>query len=94
MSTNKKPRFCVGDPVIIKSAARKAHREYIRDSGAKAGEVFRIRYVFPPIELWGGKVVTEIGYCLEPSKDTEELMVSLIMNESEIRISEAWGASC
>lgn len=81
-SNKKKPAFKVGDLVTIRPAARKEHKEYIKDGGAPADGVFRIRTIFPSISLSGGRTVTEAGYGLElPDKYGP----SIIMDESEIR---------
>lgn len=79
-SNKSKPAFKVGDLVTIRPAARKEHKEYIKDSGATPSAVFRIRSIFPSMELLGE--VTDIGYGLELP---DEYGPSLIMDEHEIK---------
>ena len=79
-SGKSKPTFKAGDLVTIRPAARKEHKEYIKDSGAAANAVFRIRSIFPALELLGE--MTDIGYGLELP---DEYGPSLIMDEHEIR---------
>ena len=81
-SNKKKPAFKVGDLVTIRPAARKEHKEYIKDGDTPVSGVFRVRVVFPSMKLFGGKTVTETGYGLElPDKYGP----SIIMDEPEIR---------
>lgn len=79
-SGKSKPTFKAGDLVTIRPAARKEHKEYIKDSGVAANAVFRIRSIFPALELLGE--MTDIGYGLELP---DEYGPSLIMDEHEIR---------
>ncbi len=80
MAKSDKPAFKTGDLVTVRPAARKEHREYIRDSGAPAGAVFRIRSIFPSLKLFDE--LTEVGYGLEL---LDKYGPSLIMDECEIR---------